>query len=102
MLFKITVAIPCAQCAGCPYFQSLQMAVVFGNEVMYMNYFRALLIKRPDIMVMDGIKTTVFQRLQVEEAFLLIKETFIEHNRVIFLHKPCGNFSFIAVVKTTH
>ena len=69
MFFKIAVTVSWCKLAGGPYFKVFEMAMLFENEVVQYQGFGVFPVKYLQVMVMDSIQLTIFQRLHPKGVY---------------------------------
>ena len=102
MFLKIEVAFLCREHIGGPYFQFIQVTVLFTKKLSQLQGFRIFSENRLDVLVMYAIQLAVFKCLDIVKAFLLPEQAFKQYDRMIFFHKPGRYFMFIPFIITPY
>ena len=102
MSYKISVTVVGITHAGSPDTDVFQLAVLVADYCTDIPCFRVCFQHMQYVFITDAIQFAIFQRLYIENTFLLPEKAFKQYDHMIFFHKPGRYFMLIAFIITPY
>ena len=102
MSYKISVTVVGITHAGSPDTDVFQLAVLVADYCTDIPRFRVCFQHMQYVFILDAIQFAIFQRLYIENTFLLPEKAFKQYDHMILFHEPGRYFPFIAVIITSY